>query len=465
VSASGEPGTQGSLSVGTLFALAIGTIIGVGWITLLGDWLRDAGSLGAAAAFLIGGLAMLPIAFCYAEASATIDGSGGEIAFGRSFGGEYWAFAAGWLLLFVFLAVIAFQALSIAWIVDAMVPTERPAVAWRLLSSDVTVKSLVIGSGAALMMAAIHLTGRNLIGWLQNLTTYVKLAIAVLFIGAGIAFGSTANLAPSFQAGAVSGSYVGFLSVLVITPMFYSGFNTLTQAVGERAAGISLRSAGMALVLSIVVAILFYCGVIWSASLAAPLSVIMRSDLPAAAAFEAAFGSPAFGRVVLAAGLLGLVSAWNATFFAATRVLARFAEEGILPAVLARRDARGGLPAAVVLCTALTLAGVIGGRGLIGPIVSGASICLIVLFMITAWSIRDLRRRQPAMTRTFSVPGGQATITLALCLSALLLVTAAAEQLLRDGPALELLALTLWALAGIIVLRRRRDRGAEGATA
>jgi len=45
----------------SLFSLAFGTIIGVGWITVLGSWLSEAGSLGAMLAFGGGGMIMMVI--------------------------------------------------------------------------------------------------------------------------------------------------------------------------------------------------------------------------------------------------------------------------------------------------------------------------------------------------------------------------------------------------------------------
>lgn len=41
------------------FALAFGSMIGVGWVTAVGGWLTQAGPMGAIIAFVIGGGIML----------------------------------------------------------------------------------------------------------------------------------------------------------------------------------------------------------------------------------------------------------------------------------------------------------------------------------------------------------------------------------------------------------------------
>lgn len=63
------------------FALAFGSMIGVGWITALGGWFDNAGPGGAMIAFAGGGLLMLLIGLCYAELTPMFPVTGGEVAY------------------------------------------------------------------------------------------------------------------------------------------------------------------------------------------------------------------------------------------------------------------------------------------------------------------------------------------------------------------------------------------------
>ena len=60
--------------------LAIGCMIGVGWITVVGEWLGRAGPIGTIAGFLLGGVVMAGVAACYAELSSMMPQSGGDVA-------------------------------------------------------------------------------------------------------------------------------------------------------------------------------------------------------------------------------------------------------------------------------------------------------------------------------------------------------------------------------------------------
>ncbi|MEE2989115.1 MAG: amino acid permease, partial [Planctomycetota bacterium] len=82
------------------FCLAFGSMIGVGWITALDDWFKNAGPGGAMIAFVAGGLLMLLIGLCYAELTPMLPVTGGEVAYAYKAHGTGAAFLVGWFLAF-----------------------------------------------------------------------------------------------------------------------------------------------------------------------------------------------------------------------------------------------------------------------------------------------------------------------------------------------------------------------------
>ena len=89
-----RPELKRAISGFGFFALAFGSMIGVGWITALGGWFEQAGPVGAMLAFTLGGTLMLVIGLCYAEVTPMLPVTGGEVAYaykayGRS-GKETW---------------------------------------------------------------------------------------------------------------------------------------------------------------------------------------------------------------------------------------------------------------------------------------------------------------------------------------------------------------------------------------
>jgi len=69
----------GGITLIGFFALAFGSMIGVGWVTGIGSWFSSAGPLGAVIAFALAGTFMSLIGLCYAEVTAMIPVAGGEV--------------------------------------------------------------------------------------------------------------------------------------------------------------------------------------------------------------------------------------------------------------------------------------------------------------------------------------------------------------------------------------------------
>ena len=71
-----RPELKRAISGFGFFALAFGSMIGVGWITALGGWFEQAGPVGAIVAFIAGGTLMLIIGLCYAEVTPMLPVTG-----------------------------------------------------------------------------------------------------------------------------------------------------------------------------------------------------------------------------------------------------------------------------------------------------------------------------------------------------------------------------------------------------
>jgi len=55
------------LRLADYFALAFGTMVGVGWLVLMDDWLGRGGPLGAILGFALGGILLLPVGYVYGQ--------------------------------------------------------------------------------------------------------------------------------------------------------------------------------------------------------------------------------------------------------------------------------------------------------------------------------------------------------------------------------------------------------------
>jgi amino acid transporter len=391
------------------FTLAFGAIIGVGWVVVVGEWLGQAGPLGVVLSFVAGGAVMMLVGLCYAEMATLLPVSGGEVAYAHEAFGVETSFAVGWLLTLAYISTTAFEAISVGWVLGALLPGIGFA------GSD-----LAIGLGGMALLTVINYRGAKSAAAFQDVLTWGLIALSLVFISAGLVRGDAANLRPFFREGS---AWSGALSVFMTTPFWFAGFNTIPQMMEEKAPGVPLKVVGRSLLLSIGSAALFYCLVVVACSMTMPWQGLLDFELPASGAFETGLHSPLLAKTVLVAALLGLVTTWNAVFLCASRVLFSLGRARLLPEAFGRiRDASGS-PSVAVVFTGLVAAGlVLMGREALLHLVNVAATCLGFSFLLTSLAVIRLRASKPDADRPNAVPGGRATAVAAACGSLFMLV-------------------------------------------
>ncbi len=302
------------------FSLAFGSMIGVGWITGLKGMFEQAGPLGTTVAFALGGVLMISIGLCYAEAMKKLPVSGGEVAYAYKAFGTNKAFIVGWCLAFGYLSVSAFEAVSVGIVISYIANVD----AWPLYKVNGSVvygSHLLLAIGFTSAVAYVNYRGVGLAARVQSILTIVLVLGAGAFVTAGFWNGQWNNLQPAFGSPDTSTAVGGVLAVLVTAPFWFVGFDTIPQAAEERLDGFPAKRLGQMLVLAILGSTVFYALVFISVGMTVPWKSIIDQPLPTAVAFQRAFASPIWGRLVLVIGLIGLLTSWNGFFLSGCRVL------------------------------------------------------------------------------------------------------------------------------------------------
>ena len=81
------------------FTFGFGSMVGVGWLVLMDDWLGRGGPGGAMLGFLLGGALLLPIARTYARLVRDVPDAGAEIAYTERVFPPFLSFATGWVMV------------------------------------------------------------------------------------------------------------------------------------------------------------------------------------------------------------------------------------------------------------------------------------------------------------------------------------------------------------------------------
>lgn len=443
------------------FTLAFGSIVGSGWVMVLGDWLRSAGPGGSAAGFLAGGLVMICVALCYAELAARMPRAGGEFRYVLESFGRPLAFGVGWFLTLGLVAFTAFEGIAFAWLIETLLPTTRGAVLYQFFGHDVTTGDLVLGIGGALTFALVNHLGTAVTVGLQKVVTFTFIAVVCVIIIAGFAVGDSANLQPAFTTLDGREWMTGALWIFATAAIFLNGFQTPLYAVEERRPDVPVRKVVLAMIGGMVAAVAFYVCIILSASLAAPWAASAKADLPAAFAFGNLTRSGILHGVVLLVATISLLKSWNAYVLGSVRLLSAQAQSHMLPTVMTRMHPRyGSATVPIIVVLILNVLGVMLGRGAIVPIVNMCAIVSAGTFTLCLFLLLRLRKKSEA-PQAFVAPGGLPFIGLTLLAAAAMALFALYEPWSRSKgeiPA-EWLLMAGWATLGALLWLVRGRNG------
>lgn len=388
------------------FSLALGVIVGVGWIAVLGSWLTDAGPVGAIIAFVVGGLLLLPVGLCYAELGGRYPVNGGVVFYVYKAFGRNAAFFMGWVCLVSFLTALMFFTLTMAWLFEVIAPGLRGPILYSIRGANVTSGGVATAVAATALLAYVNAKGGLSSARFQEAVLVLLFVIAAVFVATGIVNGDPSNLRPYFEVD--RGSILpGIGAVLVTTPWFLSGFEAIAQGFGEKKKSISVHGIGAVIVCSIMGAVVFYAFIIIGAGLVAPRDVIVSAELPVEAAFRIGLDSTLLAKAVLIAGMLGLLTSWNGLLFACIRIFSTMGEAGFIWKRFASKKHFPAPLLSVLVSSAIGLIGVFLGKHFLEPLINAGALTVGVIFLCVALALLRLRAGFSSTDRVFAGIAGR----------------------------------------------------------
>ena len=348
------------------FTFGFGSMVGVGWLVIMDDWLGRGGPGGAMLGFLGGAVLLLPIARTYGRLVRAIPDAGPEIAYTERVFPRSVSFAAGWMMVLAYAIVCPWEAVAIGNLLARIFPAMNEIVLYSVAGKAITLPRLVAGLALTAGIGLINFRGIRTSGRFQDFTTLGLLACFAVFVVLGFARGSPANVSPLF---APAGPFISILLVAQIVPYFMTGFESIPKASDEARADLAPGTLGRVITLAIVAGGLFYVLVIGVVAWVYPWTDLVSQHLGTEAAFARAFGTPWIARLILTGALLSLFKVFNGNFVAATRLLYALGRRGLVHPSLGTVNPRFGTPdVAIALVAVLAGAAAFLGDALLVPI-------------------------------------------------------------------------------------------------
>lgn len=423
---------------------------------LAGTQIREGGTLGAALAFAAGGFAIFLISLTYAELCSAMPRTGGEHVYSYRALGLTGSFVCTWAVVLGYVAVTAFEAVALPTVLEYLVPNYQLGHLWTIAGWVVTLTWALTGTAGAVFMTWINYRGVSFSAAMQKIFVFALALAGVMLIVGSLFAGDAANTSPQFVNG-----FGGWMSVLVMTPFLLVGFDVIPQAAEE--IDLPQRAIGKVLLISVLMAALWYILIIVAVSLMLDSAALESTDLAPADSLAAVVGGSWGGSLLVFAGLCGILTSWNAFFIGGSRAVYAMAHAGMLPAFLAKMHPVHRTPTnAILLIGALAAVSPFLGRSALVWFVDAGGFGIVIAYVLVATSFLVLRRREPDMPRPYRVPQGErvgwAAVVLGGALAVLYLPGMPSALI---WPA-EWLIVALWSLAGAgLWALARAQMGAE----
>ena len=369
------------------FTFGFGSMVGVGWLVLMHDWLGRGGPGGAMLGFLLGGILLLPIARTYARLVRDIPDAGAEIAYTERVFPPFLSFAAGWVMVLAYAIVCPWEAAAIGNLLARVFPAMNALPLYEVAGKAITVPRLAAGLILTGLVTLVNYRGIRVSGRFQNATTLGLLACFAVFTLLGFARGSAATAGPLF---ADAGPVLSTILVLQIVPYFMTGFESVAKGSEEARVGFDPRDFGRAITLAVLAGSAFYVLIVGAVSFVYPWRDLVGNHLGTEAAFARAFGSRWIAQLILVAAFLSLFKVMNGNFVAATRMLFALGRRGLVHPSLGAVHARFETPrVAIVLMAGLTAAAAFLGDALLVPVTEVGSLAAGVGWCAACLSVRS----------------------------------------------------------------------------
>lgn len=382
-----------------VLALAFGAMIGWGWVILSGTWILRAGSLGAMLAFVVAGAAMLVVALLYAELAAAMPQVGGELVWSLRALGPAGSFVCTWAMVFVYVSICCFEAVALASALEYFDLDIRRVHLWTVAGNDVYLGWALIGILTSIVLTIVNVLGARMSAVIQVVVTLmIVISGLILLLGAGIE-GSVERVDPLLAAGVV-----GVIGVITMVPFFFVGFDVIPQIAEE--VNLPARDLGSLTVLSVCMAIVWYCLVIAGVALLADGEMLTNSKMTTADAAGRAFGGTGAAIIVLG-GIAGIVTSWNAFIIGGSRIIFAMAQRGMLPRFLGSLHPRYRTPHAAILLIGVLvcIAPLLGQKALVW-LANAGSFGAVIAYLLVAVSYVRLRQLEPDLPRPFRLHNG-----------------------------------------------------------
>ena len=320
-----------------------------------------------------------------------------------------------------YVSVACFEACAFPTIITYLWPGFLKGYMYTVAGFDIYASWLITAIVIAFLIMLINIIGAKTAAILQTVLTCIIGGAGILLIVASVINGTVDNLDGQIFAGTTAGVNIkAIIGVAAMSPFYFIGFDVIPQAAEE--INVPPKKIGNILILSVVLAVIFYAFVIIAVGFVMnPGDIIASQEATGhvtADAMAAAFNTKIMAKVIIVGGMCGIVTSWNSFLLGGSRAMYSMAESYMIPKFFAKLQPKHKTPVnALILIGILTMLAPFAGRKMLVWISDAGNFGCCFAYCMVALSFMILRKKEPDMPRPYKVPCYKVFGTMAVIMS------------------------------------------------
>jgi basic amino acid/polyamine antiporter, APA family len=408
------PALKRVLTASSLTAIGLGSTIGTGIFILTGTVAANHTGPALTLALLIAAFGSALAAICYSEFAAMIPVSGSAYTYAYCTLGESVAWIIGWNLSLEYL--MSASAVAVGWsqyVVNILAAggIHLPA-ALTNAPLDKGPDSFLVATGAVINLPAVLIV--LLLGWIlyigikesatvNSIMVWIKVAVIVVFILAGLSYVDTANWHPYLPPNTGKDGEFGTSGLLrgaAIIFFSYVGFDAASTTARETRN--PQRDVPLGILGALIISAVLYIAMAAVMTGMVPYTKL-GADAPVAVALDAHPQLAWLGLLVKIGAIVGMTSVILMSMLGQPRIFLAMADDGLLPPSMSKVHPKYRTPHVATAITTVLAAAVAGlfPLNILGELISMG---ILLAFTGVCVGVLVLRSTRPNLKRPFRVP-------------------------------------------------------------
>lgn len=356
------------LTILNVWGLSFGCAVGWGAFMMPGNlFLPNAGPVGSILAIIFGGLVMLIIGANFCSLAEKMQDSGGFFAYTREIMGHDHAFLVAWAMIITYLSILWANATAVVVLVRFMLgDILQWGFHYQLAGFDVYGGEILATWAIILLLGLFSAYGGRTKQAANTLLALILIGgIVALFFGVLVTSPQHGSFYPAFEPDLDSSPFHQILSMLMVAPWMFFGYEAITQ--GNQELHFPSRYMFPLVFFSLLASVLAYCLPIATAVMGIPAEFSNWNDyINAIGQMEGLKGLPFFysvssqlgstGLTILTAAIMaGILTSMIGLYRAAAFLLSTMAKDELLPAAFSQIENDGTPRKAVLLIMGISL--------------------------------------------------------------------------------------------------------------